>query len=220
MQWRPPQDRNSHVAFVLPCLDRAAPTIGMWELARSLAREGFRITVVELSHGRTANCVDFASVGCEVVALGCDRKNLASSFMRFKRAIDRLNPVLIHSTGFRADLLTAAYKQLRRNTAIITTVRSKFQEEFSYGLPRYVAKGLTSLWLAALRRFDSVVPHSESLARNLRTLGYRAPVSVILNGVDCDRFRPPTAAEKLAAKRSLGLTAPFVVGYVGLETKH
>lgn len=57
------------------------------------------------------------------------------------------------------------------------------------------------------RAVDSVVAISGGVADSLAAAGVdRERVTVIHSGVDCDRFRPPTSAERAAARSALGIS--------------
>ncbi len=53
--------------------------------------------------------------------------------------------------------------------------------------------------------FDGVATSSEQIAGHLRRLGVDVPITVIPNGVDLTRYRPPDAAAKRAARERIGL---------------
>jgi glycosyltransferase involved in cell wall biosynthesis len=57
------------------------------------------------------------------------------------------------------------------------------------------------------RAVDGVVAISDGVADSLATAGVdRQRVTVIHSGVDCDRFRPPTAQERADARAALGIS--------------
>lgn len=62
--------------------------------------------------------------------------------------------------------------------------------------------------------FDGVVTNSQAISDYLGSLGVRAPIAVIPNGVDLDRFRPcQDAAARARARHSLGVmgSGPIVL---------
>ena len=72
------------------------------------------------------------------------------------------------------------------------------------------------------RAVDGVVAISTGVADSLATAGVdRQRVTVIHSGVDCERFRPPTAEERVQARIALGISyGEFVVSAVGaLESR-
>jgi glycosyltransferase involved in cell wall biosynthesis len=80
------------------------------------------------------------------------------------------------------------------------------------------ARGLrTRLRLALLKRADAVVALTEDMRAELQALGVPAErLHVIPNGVDGDRFRPPTTGERTRARAARGLDLEHtMVLYVG-----
>jgi L-malate glycosyltransferase len=67
------------------------------------------------------------------------------------------------------------------------------------------------------RAVDGVVAISTGVADSLAAAGVdRSRVTVVHSGVDCDRFRPPTAQERIDARRALGISdGEFVVSAIG-----
>ena len=67
------------------------------------------------------------------------------------------------------------------------------------------------------RAVDAVVAISAGVADSLAAAGVdRQRTAVVLSGVDCDRFRPPTAAERADARRALAISdGEFAISAVG-----
>ena len=67
------------------------------------------------------------------------------------------------------------------------------------------------------RAVDGVVAISDGVADSLAAAGVdRSRVTVVHSGVDCDRFRPPTAQERIDARRALGISnGEFLVSAIG-----
>jgi len=66
-----------------------------------------------------------------------------------------------------------------------------------------------------LRQSRAVVAVSHPTARLIEGYRTRVPVTVVGNGVDTDRFRPRSEAERAETRRRLGIHTPHVVGFVG-----
>jgi glycosyltransferase involved in cell wall biosynthesis len=95
----------------------------------------------------------------------------------------------------------------------------------SRGLPAAISaptyhrnRALYDLFLRmSLRAFDTVVPFSEAFARRLAELGLpRDKVRTIRWGIDTEKFRPPSAEERAAAREALGVPGDvFLVLWTG-----
>ncbi len=66
-----------------------------------------------------------------------------------------------------------------------------------------------------LRRSRAIVTVSHPAAELLGRYGLSTPITVVPNGVDPARFPAMGAAERVEARRALGITAPRVAGFVG-----
>ena len=98
----------------------------------------------------------------------------------------------------RARIRVASYLPVPHSHAVMGARLGALRDVFARRL----------LWLP-----DAFVTISGEMERLLRARGARAPVHVVYNGVDTDRFRP---GDKAAARRELGLPAERVVlGQVG-----
>lgn len=63
------------------------------------------------------------------------------------------------------------------------------------------------------RRAALIVPVTTAFVPTIRTYTPDARIAVVENGVDLDRFQPPT--DRLASRRALGAEGRFLVSYIG-----
>jgi glycosyltransferase involved in cell wall biosynthesis len=113
---------------------------------------------------------------------------------------------VLHAHMFRAELLGARAARLARTRAMVATVHSS-----------RVRSAHDVAALAALNPlFDHLIAPSEFIARKLRREGRGAvPTTVVPNGIDLERFAPPSPAARRAARTSLGVPLEaFLVGVV------
>lgn len=81
---------------------------------------------------------------------------------------------------------------------------------FTAGRDRVRYRGSTHRRLVALTELES-----ELMLETYRRVG--APITVIPNGVDIERFRPPSAEERASARSALGLGDAFTGIFIGHE---
>jgi glycosyltransferase involved in cell wall biosynthesis len=122
-----------------------------------------------------------------------------------KELCDRERPDVVHTHGYRPDILHAG-SRLRRNFATVTTLHGSSRIGGSTAL-------YESVQMLLLRRFDAVIAVSRQLADQLRGTRVRPErLHVIPNGWS-DRIHPAASAQ---ARRHLGLPADgVVIGWVG-----
>jgi glycosyltransferase involved in cell wall biosynthesis len=73
-----------------------------------------------------------------------------------------------------------------------------------------------ALWHVATRLYreaDLVVPVTQGFVPAIEAYGPSAPIVVVENGVDTERFRPPQ--DRTGLRRALGFEGRFVVSYIG-----
>jgi D-inositol-3-phosphate glycosyltransferase len=71
-------------------------------------------------------------------------------------------------------------------------------------LDRAESAAIASLGRYTVRAADVVLACNERVAEEVARLGARGPIEVVPNGIDVERFRPPTLEEKAAIRRDLG----------------
>jgi glycosyltransferase involved in cell wall biosynthesis len=122
-----------------------------------------------------------------------------------KELCDREKPDVVHTHGYRPDILHAA-SRIRKNFATVTTLHGSSRIGGSTAL-------YESVQMMLLRRFDAVIAVSRKLADQLRGTRVKPErLHVIPNGWS-DRLHP---ADTARARKHLGLPPNgVVVGWVG-----
>jgi glycosyltransferase involved in cell wall biosynthesis len=172
------------------------------DLMRALDPGEFAVEAVSLTDGPAVDRM--RRLGMAVTVLdepddGVAVRRLAAHLR--ERRID-----VLHAHMFRAELLGARAARLAGIRATVATVHSSRVRS-----PEDVAA------LAALNPlFDRLIAPSEFVALKLRREGRGAvPTTVVPNGIDLERFAPPSPATRRATRASLGVPLdPFLVGVV------
>ena len=137
-------------------------------------------------------------------------------------AVARARPDVIHAHDLLSPSTAALLASRRGRIPVIVKVLSAGP---GGDIDRLLHKPLGRRRLdAAARRFKAFIALSDEVRDELMAHGVSADrIRRIPNGVDTDAFRPPTAAERAAARQRLGLPDAALVGiYCGrfFETKH
>lgn len=198
-------------------LRRSGPINGVYTLARHYVRDGLNVDVVALSETSKDSMLDeFKGLGVNVHTLGLSGSDVLKTYWALKESIDKNGYDIVHSTGFRPDLVTSVIKKRKGGFRCVSTVRSELYNDLKFNIGGTRAYAVTKLWSWALSRFDAVVPHSNGIRNALSSYGVHAPLHVIYNGVDTAMFSPPSDEERLAARHALGIAdETVVIGHVG-----
>ncbi len=190
------------IVHVIPSLDTGGAEIMLSKLVASMDRRCFLNTVVSLTDRGQLGAV-IQSSGVEVCCLGMKRRRLnISALPRFIRLLKTLNPTIVQSWLYHADLLSLMAVRFAGSPSLVWNVRCSDMELAHYPfltrLVRWVLPFCSSLPAA-------VVVNSLAGQRQHERLGYHPRRwKVIPNGFDTDRFRPDRfAGQRL--RKELGL---------------
>lgn len=177
-------------------------------LAAGQTRRGHNVIVAVVSEPRVGQhpfVAALAAAGVTAVPLVLPPHAYLKERALIKELVDREHPDIVHTHGYRADILHAA-SRLRRNFATVTTLHGSSRVGGSSTLHEFVQ-------MVLLRRFDAVIAVSRHLGDQLRRTWVRPErLHVIPNGWT-DRILIAGSSE---ARRRLNLPANgVVVGWVG-----
>jgi glycosyltransferase involved in cell wall biosynthesis len=177
-------------------------------LAAGQTRRGHNVIVAVVSHPRDGEhpfVAALTAAGVTAVPFVLPPRAYLKERALIKELCGREEPDVVHTHGYRPDILHAA-SRFRRNFAIVTTVHGSSRVGGSSTFHEMVQALL-------LRRFDAVIAVSRQLGDQLRGTWVRTErLHVIPNGWS-DRI---PVAETSEARRRLNLPAKgVVVGWVG-----
>jgi glycosyltransferase involved in cell wall biosynthesis len=118
---------------------------------------------------------------------------------KLRREINRINPGLVHSFGFRSDFFTFFLKKYKK----ITTLRNYPRQDYRDHFGALFAPVIASVHLGILRR-SRVVACSQALS-DILDARESMRISVIQNGIDLEGFSVVNPSVKLALRNKLGL---------------
>jgi glycosyltransferase involved in cell wall biosynthesis len=114
-----------------------------------------------------------------------------------RKALDRIGPDVIHAHVFSTAVIALAARR-RRTPLVISEHASAFARGHTTALDRRIAR-------TAYARADLVCPVSDGMASELKAIGVTAPLRVVPNAIDTERFHPR------AGPRAPGPTRALVV---------
>lgn len=190
------------VCYVVSTLKRSGPMNQLFDTVSRLDRDRFDPSVLTLSPEPDDSLLPkFRNLGVDVYSLGLSRLN---GFFQGRSAIrsfmaDR-NPDVVHSHGVRADFLSATWLA---DYERVSTIHNYPYDDY----PRLYGhlKGTPITWLHcySLRQLDHPVACSPTVERQMASHGVAA--DCIPNGVDAERYAPPSRERVSEVRRSLNL---------------
>jgi L-malate glycosyltransferase len=170
--------------------------------------QGARAHVAAVVQPRRAGTHPFVAklekFGVPVTPIVVGARSYLQEYHAVARLIRRLRPDVVHTHGYRPDVVAAAAAR-HHNTPTVSTVHGFT----GGGVRNWVYERVQ---LLALRKVNAVVAVSEPLARRLVAAGiHRERVHCIRNG-----FAQSGQLDRLAARHQLGISRDaLVVGWVG-----
>lgn len=130
-----------------------------------------------------------------------------------RRALARLRPDVVYSFLPVPNLLAAALRPFLPRHSLVWSLRASNMEPSSYDRLSRLALRLEP---AFSRIPDLIIANSAAGRTHALARGFRdARIAVVPNGIDLDRFRPPTPGIRASARARLGLREDWtVVGHL------
>lgn len=126
---------------------------------------------------------------------------------------NRFDVIHVHSP-FASSVLSRIIR--RKNTVLIATYHTKFEQDFEKRLKTKLMKGVATRFVRDnLNACDEVWTVSEGTATSLRSIGYTGPYYVMPNGTDMPKGRAPQShIDSVCAKYDIPSGVPLVL-FVG-----
>lgn len=176
------------IMYVVSTLMRCGPTSQLFNIVDGVRRNN-NVVIVTLS----PECDDsmketFTTLGVTVLSLNLGRvSGLFYSKRKLLKIIREINPAIIHSQGFRGDLLVSSLGRLT-NTPTVSTIRNIPHVDYVMLYGYILGHIMASYHLKALSYFSAVVGVSSSVSTNLLSHNSSLNIIQINNGVDVARF--------------------------------
>ena len=200
------------VFFLIRSLNRGGAERQLLELVGELAKKGSSITVCTFYDGGALRGELEAIAGVAVLSLGKrSRWDMTKFLWRLAKAVRHAKPDVIHGYMPVANELALLMAWLYRSGCIFGLRASNV--DFS----RYdrLARGVFAFGAICSRFADATIANSEA-GREFHTRSGYDPsrMSVIHNGIDCERFRPDADARRIVRAEWGATAGERVVGVV------
>lgn len=203
------------VLFLITTLRRTGPVNILFDLIKYMDKSVYNVHVLTLcAEEGDSRWPEFEAEGITVSTLDLPRGwRFVTVAPRLRRVTQKIKPDIVHSIGFRADVLAAFF--LKKFPKVSSQLNYPFDDYvMTYG--KKVGGAMAHLTAWALKRYDLTVACASDVATKLARHGVSA--KVIYNAIDDARFIPPRPSERAAARARLGLwdDADLVFIFVGV----
>lgn len=191
------------ILFVISTLQRTGPTNQLFNLIKNICCM-YNVEVVTLSpEPSNSRWNDFDELDIRLTSLNLSRvSGLLFAKKKLENYISESNPFLIHSQGFRSDVIIS-----KINTPVkkIATVHNIPQEDYRMTYGAFWGALMYRRHAEALRLFDQCIAVSKSVSNNALNIIKVKKCSVVFNGVNTDIFRPDSS-QRYFLREELGLS--------------
>ncbi len=180
------------VLYVLSTLERCGPVNVLYEIVRNIDLELFDINILTLSpEPKDSRYEEFIKLGVKVTSIGLSRLQLLLNMgKKLKEIVKSINPYIIHSHGYRADLLSGRYLMgYKRVNTIHNYAPYDYKMQYGKVLGAYMAKRHVN----TLSKLDYPIACSQFIKNKLEQ--HNIKVDAVQNGIDKDKYS--LATEKL-----------------------
>lgn len=196
------------ILYVQSRLRSGGPSNQLYYLVKNLNANEYEPSIITLSpEEEESDKPRFLEHGVPVHSLLLGRiEGLLRGGDILKKIVEKHEPTIIHSQGWRPDLLSAYYLGAFPR---VSTVRNHAYEDYTMKFGPVRGRVMAWTHLQALQRIEKPVGCSQSVAAYLKSHGVEA--DFIRNGVDRDRFYPVDQVTSRNLRKKLGLSASAVV---------
>ena len=205
------------VVYICSTLEPSGPVNQLYQIVRNMDPHSFKSHIITLSSNpKNSRVQDFQRTGVETHSLHLSR--VASAVLgvtKLKSKLDEIQPDILHSHGFRADIINTltpinAYK--------VNTIHSYYYNHHPNKYGRILGSGLAWAHLYSIKQLDTAVACSNAVASDVAQHGIST--CVIPNGVDIERFEPVSQDKTINSRSEIGLPSePDIFLSVGSLTE-
>ena len=186
-----------NLIYLVSNLRQAGPTNQGLNIVTSFDKENVNPVVVTLfEEGEKSWMNKYKDYNVHVIQLHGNRRNPIKTRRKLQQLVNELNPDVIHSSGFSADIQNHF---IGGEILHLTTYRNHISDvgEFKNALVKIIARRIAKWYL---KRLDVIVGCSKAIQKSLiEDLG--RDVQCVQNGVDTDIYKPCSDAQKLELRR-------------------
>ena len=184
------------VMYIVSTLEKCGPINQLYNIISHLDLDLFEPRILTLSPEKNQSMkADFDAISVAVDSLNLPHlKGFFFSKNKLKEKINSFCPGIIHSQGFRADVIAARFFSKH---AKVATIRNFPHEDYTMTYGHFIGRLMSSIHMHVIRKKHvQCVAVSPSVQKNLNEKMLILGVEVVENGVDLDKFWPVSKKKK------------------------
>lgn len=180
------------ILYIISTLERSGPVNLLYNMVKYLDKRKFTPVILTLSPEKSnSRLKDFLELNIKVESLGLSKIKGMIYQEALKEKIFKEKPDIIHSHGFRADLLNSL---IDKNTFYkkVCTIHNYPQFDYSMLYGKFLGNILAKLHMLMIKKMDVIIGVSKSVTKNLITNFKLDPnkTLTISNFIDNEVFQP------------------------------
>lgn len=204
------------ILYIVSTLQKSGPIIVLSNIVKYLDRDKYEPIVLTLSSEPKNSMKNFFenNLNVKVNTLGLTRvKSIFLAKKNIKKFIKDNNISIIHSHGFRADILTSKIQDIKS----ISTLHNYPYYDYSMTYGKLQGYIMSYVHLHYLKKISNAYACSESISKMLKTLN-NYNIQFIRNGTNIDII-PTISKEKLREKLNLDKDITIFISVGHLSTR-
>jgi glycosyltransferase involved in cell wall biosynthesis len=191
------------ILYLVSTLQKAGPTSQLYYIISNLEADITPVLVTLSPEPAQSRLDDFRALGIKHYQLNLSRINgILFAKSKLRDIIEKEIPDVIHSQGFRGDMLAADFT---KSAPVVCTVRNFPQLDFPMTYGRIIGSVMAYRQIRALHKVSQVSAVSDAVKGNLQQTYVLPNLTTVLNGVDTQKFYKVDAKKKIALRKQYGI---------------
>ncbi|PID26874.1 MAG: hypothetical protein CR982_08090 [Candidatus Cloacimonadota bacterium] len=172
------------IVYIISTLANVGPVIVLDNLIKSISKyEEFELYVITLSNEPEDSLINSIREYSKIIQLKLSRfKAIFSAKYEIVKILKDIDPHIIHSHGFRGDIIASSIKRDFNKIKTISTIHNIMFEDYRYSYPPILNRYFIYLHIKALKSIDLNVMISED--QQVKYRNYPLSTIVINNSID------------------------------------
>lgn len=174
------------ILYIVSTLKRSGPINILYGIIKDLDKNLFEVNIITLSpEGNESRENDFLELGAIITKINKSRIGMIFSGKKHLfKYIDKINPDIIHSHGFRADYYNTQYKK----SISFTTIHNYPHKDYIMEYGRFIGRIMYRKQIKYIKQIKYSVVCSKSISQELYDI-FGIKTLCVQNGIDIRKYK-------------------------------